>query len=141
MTGIKNYLRNLWLALTSNNPYQVELDEVREEYEKTKANVKRLEDFYCKALENWDKAGSQTKDLQVLVENLRKRVAEKDALIAEMDKDCRRQADGYKKRIAEYGEQIARLQGQLAKARKRNKAAATAKAKAKGKTKEEKTQK
>ena len=138
MTGIKNYLRNLWLALTSNNPYQVELDEVREEYEKTKANVKRLEDFYCKALENWDKAGSQTKDLQVLVENLRKRVAEKDALIAEMDKDYRRQADGYKKRIAEYGEQMT---ARWVTGVPFNKAAATAKAKAKGKTKEEKTQK
>ena len=137
MTGIKNYLGNLWLALTGNNPYKTELDEVRDEYEKTAANVKRLEDFYCKALEQWDKAGSQTRDLQVLVENLRKRVAEKDALIAEMDKDCRKQSEGYRKRIADYSEQVARLQGQLAKARKRSNAA---RSKAKAKTKDEKTQ-
>ena len=146
MTGIRNYLRNLWLALTGNNPYQVELDEVREEYRKTASNVKKLEDFYYKALEKWDKADGQIKDYQTLVENLRKRVAEKDALIAEMDKDYRKrvaekdaliaemdmdyrkQSDGYKKRIVDYGEQIARLQGQLAKARKRTAKASKPKA-------------
>lgn len=119
MTKIEDYFKNLWFALTGNNPYQVELDQVREEYGRTADRVNQLEDFYYKALEKWDESNGHIKDYQALVENLRERVAEKDATISQLREEFAGRTEGYKKRIADYSGQIARLQGELAKVRKR----------------------
>ena len=130
---------NLMTALCGSDPYQKELAEVRERYEKTSERVRQLDDMYYQALRKWEEAsmklekdGKALSDYQKLIENLRERVAEKDAMIAEIRMDCRQQAEGYKHRIADYSAQVARLQGELAKVRKRS-----AQAKPKGTRKKE----
>ena len=135
---MKQYLMNLMMAITGKDPFRAELEKVRSEYEKTARNFESLNEMYLKGLERLDEsskklkaAKAETMSQQRLVDNLRARVTEKDALIAEMEKDYGRQADGYKRRIADYGEQVARLQGELAKVRKRGKTVKAAAPKAK----------
>jgi len=127
------YFKNLWLALTGNNPYQMELDRVKEEYEKTAGNFGSLNELYYSSLERLDESARLLKQadksleeakkdqasLQALVENYRTRIAEKDTQIAEMDKSYRQQAESFKDRISAYSIQVAHLQGELAKVRKR----------------------
>ena len=129
---MKQYFKNLMMAITGSDPFRAELAKVRSDYEKTAKNFESLNELYLKGLERLDEsseklkaAKAEVKSQQRLVDNLRTRISEKDALIAEMEKDYGRQADGYKKRIADYGEQVARLQGELAKVRKRGKTART----------------
>ena len=116
---MKHYFKNLVTALCGSNPYQLELDDVREKYEKTAERVEQLEGLYNKALERWDEASKQLSSYQTLVENLRERVAEKDALVDRLKEESAVRAEGYRRRIEDYSAQVARLQGELAKARKR----------------------
>lgn len=127
---MRHYFQNLITALLGSNPYQKELDDVREKYGKTAERVGQLEDMYYKSLEKWEEAGRQGEEAskqlagyQTLVENLRDRVAEKDALIAQLKEEAAARADGYKRRIEDYSAQVARLQADLAKARKRSRTA------------------
>lgn len=120
---MRHYFQNLMTALLGSNPYQKELDDVREKYGKTAERVGQLEDMYYKSLEKWEEAAKQLTGYQTLVENLRERVAEKDALIAQLKEEAAARADGYKRRIEDYSAQVARLQADLAKARKRSRTA------------------
>jgi chromosome segregation ATPase len=81
---MKNYLRNLLSALLGNNPYQTERDELRRQMEQASENVKQLRDMYCAACEKWEQSDKQVASLQQLVENLRERIKDKDAVIEQL---------------------------------------------------------
>lgn len=114
---MRRYLKNVVMALAGRNPYQQELDELKEKYEKAGENVQSLRDMYCDAVERWTEADKQARSLQALVENLRERIREKDAELEEQDKGFREWMEKTRqecdKRIATYAEEIERLQKNL----------------------------
>lgn len=73
---MKRYIRNLLIALRGRNPYQKELDGLKEKYEKAGENVRSLRGMYYGAVERWNEADKEVKQLQVLTENLRERIKE-----------------------------------------------------------------
>lgn len=106
---MKRYFMNLWFALTGFNPYQRELEEMREKYEKTAVRVTDLQDMYFKVLDlngvisrKVSQLEKQVNDGARLVENLRERVRSKDSLISRMKAD-------YQERIGKYVVEIDRL--------------------------------
>lgn len=127
---MKQYLRNLCLALCGNNPYQMELADVRGKYEKTAERVTGLQELYFKGVELYDAVSrhvaeleklvadgkEQEKGLQRLIENLRDRVAEKDGVLAQQGKEFRERMErmkaDYQRRIDEYTAEIDRLKGE-----------------------------
>ena len=127
---MKQYLRNLCLALCGNNPYQMELTDVREKYEKAAERVESLQELYFKGVELYDAVSrhvagleklvadgkEQEKNLQRLVENLRGRVSEKDGVLAQQGKEFRERMErmkaDYQRRIDEYTAEIDRLKGE-----------------------------
>jgi len=127
---MKQYLRNLCLALCGNNPYQVELTDVREKYEKAAERVESLQELYFKGVELYDAVSrhvadleklvgdgkAQEKSLKQLVENLRDRVSEKDGALAQQGRDFRERMErmkaDYQRRIDEYIAEIDRLKGE-----------------------------
>ena len=127
---MKQYLRNLCLALCGNNPYQMELADVCEKYEKTAERVTGLQELYFKGVELYDAVSrhvadleklvgdgkAQEKSLKQLVENLRERVAEKDGVLAQQGKEFRERMErmkaDYQRRIDEYTAEIDRLKGE-----------------------------
>lgn len=127
---VKQYLRNLCLALCGNNPYQMELADVRGKYEKTAERVTGLQELYFKGVELYDAVSrhvaeleklvadgkEQEKGLQRLIENLRERVAEKDGVLAQQGKEFRERMErmkaDYQRRIDEYTAEIDRLKGE-----------------------------
>ena len=82
-----SYIKNIIIALLGRNPYQEELDGLQEKYDKAAQNVSSLQDMYYGAVERWTEADKQARSLQALVEQLRERIREKDAIIGEMEKD------------------------------------------------------
>lgn len=84
---MKRYLKNLLAALLGNNPYQAERDELRRQMEQAAENVERLRDMYCAACEKWAQGDKQMASLQQLVENLRERIKDKDAVIDQLQKE------------------------------------------------------
>lgn len=114
---MKKYIRNLWTALTGRNPYQLELDGVREEFENAKAEllqisqkVSELEKAHAQIHGMFGEDAKTSDGLMQLVENLRERIGEKDELIRQMREDYRKCEKAYKERIAGYSQQIADLQ-------------------------------
>ncbi len=81
---LRRYLRNLFRALLGRNPFRAELAELREQYEKVAENVATLTDLYYKSQELLDEARGQAANEQRLVENLRRRIEEKDEEIQRM---------------------------------------------------------
>lgn len=84
---MKRYLKNLTLALLGRNPYEAERDELAAKLEQTGENVERLRDMYCAACEKWAQGDKQVASLQQLVENLRERIADKDTVIDQLQKE------------------------------------------------------
>lgn len=113
------YIKNLLTALVGNNPYQMELDRVKEEYSKTASRVNDLSEKADELSRRLEEDAKTLVGYQVLVENLRDRMKEKDGEIARIKEEYRERAEGYKRRLADYSGQIARLQGDMAKLRKR----------------------
>lgn len=112
---MKRYFKNLFIALCGNNPYQMELDRVREEYEKTTEKVAQLEDMYWKFKEQKAEIDKQVTGYQTLVENLRQRLKEKDEQLSQLKMSRQRLVGEHQKQVAAYSETIAKLQGQLNK--------------------------
>lgn len=79
------YIRNLMIALFGSNPYQMELEEVKTKYEKTAARVQQLEELRFAFEARMDSTEKMVATYQTLVENLRRRIAEKDELIHQME--------------------------------------------------------
>lgn len=86
---MKQYFKNLLSALLGNNPYQTERDELRRQLEQAAENVEQLRNMYCAACEKWEQGDKQVASLQQLVENLRERIKDKDAVIAQLQKEYR----------------------------------------------------
>jgi len=81
---MRRYFKNLLSALLGNNPYQAERDDLEEKLAKASENVRGMNDLYYRALEKWDADKKQLSSLQQLVENLRSRIADKDAVIDQL---------------------------------------------------------
>ena len=114
---MKYYLRNLLTAICGKNPYQQELDKLKEQMVKAGENVSMLSDAYYGVQEKRVEAerlladyAKQMNSYQTLVDNLRKRVTEKDAMIDEIRKDYQRKVANYEKRVGDYSATIADLQ-------------------------------
>ena len=112
---MKRYFKNLFIALCGNNPYQMELDRVREEYEKTAEKVAQLEDLYWISKETKVDIDKRMASYQTLVENLRQRLKEKDEQIAQLKLSRQRLVNEHQKQVAAYSETIAKLQEKLNK--------------------------
>lgn len=99
---MRRYFKNLLIALLGRNPYQIELDEVKEKYEAAAENVNSLNDMYYKLLEKMDYAEKWIADYQRIIENLRERIKEKEEMLSQQDRDYRASLDEYEKRIKAY---------------------------------------
>lgn len=93
---MKRYLKNLWGAICGSDPFRAELKDAKEKMKKSADNLSAMQNQLYSALEKWDqalwaleKAEAQVKSLQQLTENLRRRIAEKDSLIARMEKELK----------------------------------------------------
>lgn len=103
---MKNYLKNLWLALTGRNPYQLELDKARKEYKQTAKHVQDLEKLYEKVQKKMEEDDRQVRNYQHLTENLRQHLVDKDVLMDRVKRD-------YQKRLDEYNATIDNLRSEL----------------------------
>lgn len=135
---MKRYLKNLWLALTGRNPFRQELEEKTDQLAKAAVNVTSLYDLYYAALEKWNNETTQRIEaeavndrlarrigdlekriagMQVLVENLRERVREKDvemdAAGREFHERMNRMKGEYQNRIEAYNLEIDALRKSL----------------------------
>ena len=112
---MRRYFKNLLIALMGRNPYQIELDELREHYEKAAERVNELNEFYFKMVEKMDKTKKRMNDYQTLIENLRNRLAEKETENEQQGADFRERMErmkaDYQKRIDEYNKTINKLKG------------------------------
>ncbi len=102
---MKRYFKNLWLALTGANPYSDELQDAKEKLDKAADNVSALQNQLYAALEKWEQYAKKTDDYEVLIENLRERIKEKDTLMERMKEDYQKRIEQYTKKIDELGKQ------------------------------------
>ncbi len=86
---MKRYLKNLLSALLGNNPYQAERDELAAKLEQAGENYRGLQELYYNMVERWETEQKQMASLQQLVENLRERIKDKDAVIAQLQNEYR----------------------------------------------------
>lgn len=118
------YLRILFFALLGRNPFQKKIDEVNKELASVKEYRRILKSMYQVLLSKWDaekeqskkmrreneKQQQQIKDLQILVENLRGRVKEKDEDIKQQGRDFRERVEriksDYQQRIDAYNKAL-----------------------------------
>jgi len=112
------YLTNLWKAFLGKNPYQDDLDELSEKYEKTAKHVKCLQDLYCHVVDKMEEDSRMLTSSQTLIENLRERVREKDAELERQGTDYRERMEqmksGYQQQIGEYNIAIEEMKKELA---------------------------
>jgi len=125
---MKQYFKNLVLAICGRNPFAEEVAELKEELEKAGEDVRGLQDQLFAALERWESAkrllslnkermekrDNQIASLQTLVENLRERIRDKDAELEEQGRAFRQSMEQTRqdcdKRMATYAQEIERLQ-------------------------------
>lgn len=79
------YLKNLMIALTGNNPYQMELDQVREEYEKTAERVRQLEKSFYDVEEKRAEADELLEEYKKWADNAEKELDRGQKLLAMAD--------------------------------------------------------
>lgn len=91
------YLRNLWLALLGNNPYQMELEEAKVYLEKAAENLSTTQDMCYDTMERWNESQKEIDNLQKLVETLRDHLREKDELMEQLARECRNQMEQMKR--------------------------------------------
>lgn len=128
---MKQYLNNLFLALTGSSPFREELEEAKRQLEKATCSMSALQDQYCTALEKWDDCQQELEQTratlrsaeklndgsQALIENLRERIREKDAEMKQQGVEFRERMErikqDYQKRIDEYNIIIEEMQSFL----------------------------
>lgn len=93
---MKRYFKTLLYALLGRNPFQVELDEVKRQYESADCNVRILNDLYGKMQEKIVAAEKWIISYQKLIENLRESINEKEQTIESLRKDCRERIEQMK---------------------------------------------
>ena len=81
---MRRYLKNLLSALLGNNPYEAERDDLAAKLEQAGENVRGLNELYYNMVERWEAERKQVASLQQLVENLRERIKDKDAVINQL---------------------------------------------------------
>lgn len=96
---MKRYFRNLFMALLGSDPFRRELDEVTGKYRKTAERVCQLNEAYYRVLDRLAEIDKTEAGYQALIENLRRRIAEKDLLLERTKQD-------YQKRIEAYVSEI-----------------------------------
>lgn len=124
---MKQYVKNLVLAICGRNPFAEEVADLKEKLEKAGENVRGLQDQLYAALNRWDGCQYRLEEVsktleaakksaasqQQLVENLRERIKDKDAELEEQGRAFRERLEQtrqkYDGRIATYAEEIARL--------------------------------
>ena len=97
-----SYFKNLFLALLGRDPYGDEVKELREQMKKAEENVNALRGMHYNAVQAYSEVNKQVTKLQSLVEQLRRHLSEKDAILKRMKKD-------YQKRISDYTKEISGL--------------------------------
>ena len=127
------------LALLGRNPFREEVEDLKKKQKDVADSMSAFRDQYCVALEKWEQSNAllqeseATKEkvlkrladserraarLEVLVENLRARIRDKDEEMAEAGRDFRarmeRTKDGYQARIDEYNRKVDELGAELA---------------------------
>lgn len=80
---MKQYFKIFLSALLGNNPYEAERDDLAAKLEKAGENYRGLQELYYNMVERWEAERKQVASLQQLVENLRERIKDKDAAIAQ----------------------------------------------------------
>lgn len=118
------YIKNLMLALLGKDPYEMEMLDLLGKYEKTADRVEVIQELYNKSLGDYNavcgkvdvlegmvkKAKQQEGSLQNLVEIMRRRLAEKDALLERQGTEFRdrmeRTKREYQERIDQYIREI-----------------------------------
>lgn len=103
---MKRYFTNLLIALFNRNPYEVELEETKEKYEKTAQRVHALDKLRAD-LESRMDAMSRNMPSFKLVEVLRQHLREKDDLMHRMKEDYQQRIDKYSAKIEELQSKIA----------------------------------
>jgi chromosome segregation ATPase len=98
---MRQYFTNLMTALRGHNPFELELQRVRDDYNRVVEQVAQLEKVFGSVKKQTEKAICDVNSYQRLVENLRKRLSEKDALIDSMKEDYQQRINNYKTEIAE----------------------------------------
>ena len=81
---MKQYFENLLSALLGNNPYRAERDDLAARLESEHENFRGLQELYNTVLERLAANKRQVASLQQLVENLRERIKDKDAVIEQL---------------------------------------------------------
>lgn len=84
---MKRYFKNILSALLNKDPYQTERDDMAAKLESAGENVRRLNDLYYRMVERLDTYKRRVASLQQLVENLRDRIVDKDAIIAQQQQE------------------------------------------------------
>ncbi|MBR6339966.1 MAG: hypothetical protein IKR63_07560 [Alloprevotella sp.] len=100
---MRQYFTNLMTALCGVNPFEAELERVRQDYNRVAEQVAQLQSVYDSVKKMTTTTAKQNKSLQRLVENLRTRISEKDTLIEQMKVE-------YKKLVKKYNVKTDELQ-------------------------------
>ena len=87
---MSNYFKHLFSALLGRDPYAEEVKVLKEQMNKATDNMRLLQDMYYQSIDLKAETDRQVSVLQELTENLRKRITEKDELIAEYQKEVAR---------------------------------------------------
>jgi chromosome segregation ATPase len=92
---MKNYFKNLLLALLGSNPVSKEIERIKNEYASIMGRLKQMEQRANDIQTRFVSTKKQITNYQNQIENLRQRIKEKDELIARIKNE-------YQKRISEY---------------------------------------
>lgn len=82
-----SYIKNLLAALRGSDPFRAELDRVKAEHEQCREQVQQLQGLCLEAEKKMKRQRKMVHDYQRLVENLRKRLQEKERQVELMEED------------------------------------------------------
>ena len=86
---MKQYFKNLVLAIRGRNPFAEEVADLKEKLEKAGENVRGLNGMCYSTLEKWEAAEKRAVSQQQLVESLSERIRDKDAGLEEQGRAFR----------------------------------------------------
>ena len=112
----KCYFINLWRAVRGEDLYLIEWCKLQDEVFSLSEDVRTLEHSYrsaCDAIaadaQRIEEYENELKSDRILIENLRRRITEKDALISQVVEACRHRIADFEERIAGYNEFIDKI--------------------------------
>lgn len=110
---MKHYWKILFMALMGKNPFRKELEQVTQNYEKTARRIDSLDESLYHLEKRLYDSSEREKNCQALIENLRKRLSEKDQTIEDLRKEQNRLSEFRLRELAERDEKIAALRSDL----------------------------